>query len=124
MISNDSGGRITRNKSTTCHNDVYIVRVATGIVLIVLLASCFLLSACTPYHEVFKENGTVKYVPLEGGFFGIVGDSGKQYYPINLSRDLMEDHIRVYFIAKERQEYTGIYMWGRPVLLIDIIKIQ
>lgn len=38
-------------------------------------------------QDIISETGTVKYIDLEGGFFGIIGDSGKNYDPINLSEE-------------------------------------
>jgi hypothetical protein len=71
--------------------------------------------------EVVSETGTVKYVDLESGFYGIVGDDGQQYDPMNLDQTYQEDGLRVRFQAKIRQDIASIHMWGK---IIEITKIE
>lgn len=66
--------------------------------------------------------GKVVYINLEGGFYGIVGDDGKNYLPINLSKEfkLVEgEKVRIW--GKVREDIVTIYMWGIP---IEITKIE
>lgn len=65
--------------------------------------------------------GTIKFIDLEGGFYGIIGDDGKNYLPINLSKEFKIDDARVKFEGKIRNDIFTIYMWGEP---IEIIKIE
>jgi putative hemolysin len=64
-------------------------------------------------------NGTVTYVDLEGGFYGIVGDDGEQYLPLNLDENVSIDGLRILFAA-EVEEVATIQQWGVPVTIIDI----
>ena len=41
------------------------------------------------------ELGTVRYLELEGGFYGIVIDSGAKYLPLNLDEAFQQDSMRV-----------------------------
>ena len=34
--------------------------------------------------EVISANGTIEYIPLEGGFYGIETGKGEKYLPLNL----------------------------------------
>jgi len=65
--------------------------------------------------------GTVKFVGLEGGFYGIVGDDGKHYDPINLEQTYQKDGLRVRFQAKIREDIASIHMWGT---IVEITKIE
>lgn len=72
-------------------------------------------------EEAISGTGTVKFVELEGGFYGIVGDDGKKYDPINLEQTYQEDGLRVRFQAKIRQDISSIHMWGT---IIELTKIE
>lgn len=58
--------------------------------------------------------GTVKYIDLEGGFWGIVADDGKHYDPINLAKDYQQEGLRVVVDAVVTNR-IGIHMWGTIV---------
>jgi inhibitor of cysteine peptidase len=72
-------------------------------------------------EEAISGTGTVKFVELEGGFYGIVGDDNKQYDPINLDKTYQEDGLRVRFQAKIRQDISSIHMWGT---IVELTKIE
>lgn len=72
-------------------------------------------------QDIISETGTVKYIDVEGGFFGIIGDSGKNYDPINLSEEFQKDNLRVSFDAKISEDMVSTHMWGT---LIEIIRIE
>ncbi|MFX1535864.1 MAG: hypothetical protein ACFFDI_16740 [Promethearchaeota archaeon] len=69
------------------------------------------------------ETGTVKFMDLEGGFFGIITDEGKHYDPINLESDYQIDDLRVRFKAKIRDDLGSFHMWGTIIEIIWIEKI-
>ena len=68
----------------------------------------------------FSGMGTVTYIDLEGGFYGIITDEGAQLRPTSLPVEFRVDGQRVRFTAQTVGEQAGIFMWGRPVKLIDI----
>ena len=72
-------------------------------------------------QDIISETGTVKYIDLEGGFYGIIGDDGKQYDPINLSQEFQKDNLKVSFDAKICEDMVSIHMWGK---LIEIVRIE
>jgi hypothetical protein len=61
--------------------------------------------------------GTIEYVGLEGGFYGIIGDDDRHYDPINLPGVLKVDGLRVRFVALERPDIASIHMWGEMIEL-------
>ena len=69
--------------------------------------------------------GTIKYVAIEGGFFGIYGDNGKRYRPVNLSREYRKDGLHVAFQIKKIRAASGpnIFMWGESVRIVEIWQI-
>lgn len=64
--------------------------------------------------------GTVKYVGLEGGFFGVIGDDGTRYDPINLPASFAVDGLRVKAQIQLRPDSMGFHMWGEMVEIIQI----
>lgn len=65
--------------------------------------------------------GTIRYMDFEGGFYGIVADSGERYDPINLPAQYAKDGLRVRFQVKEKKGVVGIHMWGK---IVEIVKIE
>lgn len=70
-----------------------------------------------PGSQVISGIGTVYYMDLEGGFFGIVGDDGRQYQPINLAANLQEDGLRLSFTGEIVEDFVDMYMWGIPLVI-------
>ena len=58
-------------------------------------------SGCSCGNEsVISKTGTMKYIDINGWFYGIVGDDGKEYEVTNLEPTFQEDGLRVHFDAK------------------------
>lgn len=68
-----------------------------------------------PVGYIISGTGTVSYVDLEGGFYGIMGDDGTQYQPINLAANMQEDGLRLNFSGQVIEDYVDMYMWGVPL---------
>jgi inhibitor of cysteine peptidase len=73
------------------------------------------------YRRPWIPAGTVTHQDLEGGFFGIIGDDGKKYDPLNLDAKYQKDGLRVAFQATEAQGMVSIHMWG-TVVNLDFIE--
>lgn len=66
---------------------------------------------------------TVRYIDLEGGFYGVESDAGENYYPINLTDEFKEDGLRIIFKVKPRPEIMTTVMWGQTVEIVEIMKM-
>ena len=80
-----------------------------------------------PGHDIEEQahitgTGTVRYIDLEGGFYGIIGDDGKKYLPIDLDQQYKTDGLKVRFRFKARNDVMTIYMWGITVEVLTIEK--
>lgn len=89
---------------------------------VVLLLGFFGCQKECPLCGGIRGTGRVMYVPLEGGFFGIVADSGKRYEPVNLPEDFRKDGLRVAFVA-EPFEGVSSHMWGELIRLVRIEEL-
>jgi hypothetical protein len=84
-----------------------------------------IMSSITPAAGTgFVSTGTVTWVPLEGGFFGIVADDGKRYDPLNLPAEFAQDGMRVGFTAKTDPDMASFHMWGTIVSIIDMYPVS
>ena len=90
------------------------------LVLSILVVAIMAQASCTG-EDVVSGTGTVTYINLEGGFYGIIGDDGKNYEPINLSREFQEDCLPIRFEAKIREDIASSHMWGT---MVEITKIE
>lgn len=76
------------------------------------------------------RTGTVTYVPIGEGFYGIVSDNEDSYknlYPIHLLNYV--DGTKVSFSATTREDYysvlsSDILQWGVPVEIISINSVE
>lgn len=67
--------------------------------------------------------GTVTYIDLEGGFYGIVADDGGHYLPLDLDEAFKEDGLKVRFTLEPAEDVATIQMWGAPVRVVSIEKV-
>ena len=94
------------------------VILTTGVAFV--LIGVFALSAQFAANDgVIHGKGTVRYLDFEGGFYGIVGDDGKNYDPINMPQEFKVDGLRVRFTANIT-DYMSFHMWGYVVRLVTI----
>jgi len=63
----------------------------------------------------------MKYLEMEGGFYGIDADSGAHYRPVNLPGEFAEHGLRVRFCAEPLEGVMSFHMWGIPV---EIVKME
>ena len=70
-----------------------------------------------------EDTGTVKYVNLEGGFYGIVSDNGQKLDPVNLKDEFKKDGLRVKFVYSLKKAGANIHQWGKIVEILSIRKI-
>ena len=77
-----------------------------------------------------KENiyGQIKYIDLEGGFYGVVTESSDNYLPINLQDKLkkFENHYINITRSFTNDDTVSIYMWGQLIYATSygIIRVE
>ena len=75
----------------------------------------------TPKEDLIEGTGTIQYIDLEGGFYGIVSDDGESYEVKDIPSEYLEDGLMVKFVAKKSETQASIYQWG---IIIEIIEIE
>ena len=77
--------------------------------------------SCSSTEPELGATGTVKYISLEGGFYGIITDDGKSLDPLNLSKEYQVDGKRIQFKYIKKSNMASFHMWG---IIIEIIEIK
>jgi hypothetical protein len=86
-------------------------------ITVVVIAAVF--CCCEGRIEYVSDTGTVVFLSLEGGFYGIVDDHDRHWDPSNLPEQFKVDSLRVRFegIVTDRPTF---HMWGRTVELTSV----
>jgi len=95
-----------------------------AIIVSVLLLSAAILTQLKSEEGVVSAKGVIKYIPLEGGFYGIVTEQGKRYMPLNLSAEFKKDGLKVKFKARIKKDVSSSQMWGEPVEILEIKELE
>jgi hypothetical protein len=66
--------------------------------------------------------GTVRFISLEGGFYGIIADDGTRYEPVELKEEFRIDGLRVRFTARPADEQVSFRMWGQRIEILTMEK--
>ena len=89
-----------------------------------LLACCMLVNSCTTAsRQTPTSTGTVVFLSIEGGFYGIKGDNGKNYDPVNLPREFRKNGLRVRYEVRELRDRASVHMWGTIVEIVHIEEL-
>ncbi len=75
-------------------------------------------------EDIVDAVGTVRYVDLEGGFYGIVVSDTARYNPMNLGEAYREDGLAVRFRGVLRRDVMTTQQWGRPLEILDITSVE
>jgi hypothetical protein len=90
----------------------------------VLALSALLTQSCSADSgDNFSVTGTIVFLSFEGGFYGIKGDDGRSYDPINLPVEFRKEGMRIRFEAKELRDRASFHMWGTIVELVHVQKL-
>ena len=91
-------------------------------VLLIAVLIMLALPGCNRTDRVV-DNGTVVYIGLEGGFFGIIDDHDRHWDPSNLPQEFQIDSLRVRFEGFITDRPT-FHMWGRTIELTAIKRLN
>ena len=95
-------------------------KVLFSLVILVILVFLLIPSCASETTGLFTREGTIKFIDLEGGFYGINGDDGVQYDPVNLNSNFKVDGLRVRFYGTVVDDRVNIHQWGTLVSITEI----
>ncbi|MBN1362261.1 MAG: hypothetical protein JW993_16825 [Sedimentisphaerales bacterium] len=73
-----------------------------------------------PPADTLLITGTVRHIPLEGGFYGIEADNNRRYDPVNLPDEFKQDGLPVACRVRILRSRASFHMWGQLVEIVDI----
>jgi len=88
--------------------------------LIFLILSVACSESLLDYPTDNYATGTVRFISLEGGFYGILTDDAKHFDPINLTKEFQVDGKRIFFRFVEKKDMASFHMWGTIVELFNV----
>ncbi len=91
-----------------------------SVLLIALLAPVMMLTFGCAKVDTVSIEGKVKYITLEGGFWGIVGNDGKNYEPVTLITKYQTDGQSVKVRAEILRDQSSVHQWGTLIKIISI----
>jgi hypothetical protein len=62
----------------------------------------------------------VRWISLEGGFYGLVAEDGRKFLPLNLADDFRKDGLKIKVRGIMKKDVATIYMWGTPLEIVEI----
>ena len=62
----------------------------------------------------------LRWISLEGGFYGLVAEDGRKFLPLNLPADFRKEGLRSRVRGIIKKDVATIYMWGTPLETIEI----
>jgi hypothetical protein len=72
---------------------------------------------------LLTRNGTVRYLDLEGGFWGLVADDSTRYDPGTLDERFRVDGLRVRFDARVNEGQMSFRQWGTLVTIVRLDRL-
>jgi hypothetical protein len=64
--------------------------------------------------------GEVRWISVEGGFFGLVAEDGKKYFPLNLPQEFKKERLKIKVKGNIRKGIATVQMWGAPFEIREI----
>ena len=66
-----------------------------------------------------RIEGKVVYMPLEGGFWGVVDVDGNEWLPLEMADELKKDCLRVILEVRKAKDVFSMFNWGTPVKILS-----
>jgi len=68
--------------------------------------------------------GTVHYLRMEGGFYGIITDKGEKLLPLNLDKQYLSSGAIIHFSGSYVKDMMTIQQWGTPFKIKEVKLIS
>lgn len=67
--------------------------------------------------------GKVVHKNLATGFWGIIGQDGSEWRPVNMPAELQTEGLNVEVKAEKVEDGFSIFMWGKPIRIKSFQKL-
>lgn len=97
-----------------------------GLFLLLLLLfsqTCLAAESPSPTNQAFHLTGQVTSFNIPGGlFYGVLGDDGIKYQPVNLPRKFKKEGAIIQFDAQPKANVMSAFQWGTIVELSNVAQ--
>jgi len=77
-----------------------------------------------PRVKEISFTATVKYMQMEGGFYGFLTEDGQRWLPMNLKGKFKKNGAVVRVLGHELKNIMTIQQWGKPFSITEIKLIK
>jgi len=77
-----------------------------------------------PKMTNLPHKGTVHYLQMEGGFYGIITDKGEKLLPLNLDKQYLSPGAVIHFSGSYVKDMMTIQQWGTPFKIKEVKLIK
>jgi hypothetical protein len=64
--------------------------------------------------------GEIRWISLEGGFFGLVAEDGRKFFPVNLPQEFKKEGLKIKVKGNIKKGIATVQMWGVPFEIHEI----
>jgi len=115
FILNQDGLSLSRIPGVTVINVIFLISL-----VFVLTGACISsYSVCGAQDEI-SFLAEVKWISLEGGFFGLVTEDGRKFLPLNLPEEFKKKGLKVRVKGNIKKDIATVQMWGMPFEIREI----
>jgi len=75
-------------------------------------------------EKIMWQQGKVIYLDFEGGFYGIVAESGDKYLPMSMPKEFLQNGAIIKFKGKIIEDMMTIRQWGQPFEIKEIKLVK
>lgn len=72
--------------------------------------------------RIVHFNAEVRWIELEGGFYGLVSNEGERYLPLNLPEAFRRDGLKVE-VRGRVEKVVSFRMWGTALRILEIYEL-
>ena len=88
--------------------------------LFVLTAACISSYNVWGAQDEISFMAEVKWISLEGGFFGLVAEDGRKFFPLNLPEEFKKEGLKTRVKGNIKKDGATVQMWGAPFEIREI----
>ena len=85
-----------------------------------LTASCISNFGTSVAQDAIIFVAEVRWISVEGGFFGLVAEDGRKFFPLNLPQEFKKEGLKIKVKGNIKKGIATVQMWGAPIEIREI----
>ena len=109
------GLSFSRTPKAIFRNAIFLVSFAS-----VLTGACISNLRAGSTEDEISFAGEVRWISVEGGFFGLVTEDGRKFFPLNLPEEFKKEGLKIKVKGNIKKGIATVQMWGAPFEIREI----